>query len=302
MWDTLSRFPDGTTDPELDGSLGATTGRNIRNLPCISRKNNNQHGVCMFAIDCLKANGTHLGTCIDRFYFGSCCHVPPVHDIIDNTIESDIIPAREPPASQQSQQSLISVSTTANLLTTTPMTSTTQKISTTTLKLDLGQSTTKQPTTAEIKTEQNVVFGEKISTSRPGSSTVEVTTVPQKLQTFQVVNGDPLEEVTTKSSITTASTKPSTKLTTTRPPTKKPTQTKPTTPKPSTTRTTVISTVKTTTRPKTTRPPVTKPTKTTKPPTGKPTPKPARPTSKPVRITTKAPRSFHKAVCNHKAY
>lgn len=29
----------------------------------------------MFAIDCLKSNGTHLGTCIDRFYFGSCCQL-----------------------------------------------------------------------------------------------------------------------------------------------------------------------------------------------------------------------------------
>lgn len=29
----------------------------------------------MFAIDCLKSNGTHLGTCIDRFYFGSCCQI-----------------------------------------------------------------------------------------------------------------------------------------------------------------------------------------------------------------------------------
>lgn len=29
----------------------------------------------MFAIDCIKANGTHLGTCIDRFYFGSCCQL-----------------------------------------------------------------------------------------------------------------------------------------------------------------------------------------------------------------------------------
>lgn len=49
-------------------------GRNIRHLPCVARKTNAQ-GVCMFAIDCLKANGTHLGTCIDRFYFGSCCQL-----------------------------------------------------------------------------------------------------------------------------------------------------------------------------------------------------------------------------------
>lgn len=27
----------------------------------------------MFAYSCAKVNGTHLGTCIDRFYFGSCC-------------------------------------------------------------------------------------------------------------------------------------------------------------------------------------------------------------------------------------
>lgn len=29
----------------------------------------------MFAIDCIKSNGTHLGTCIDKFYFGSCCQM-----------------------------------------------------------------------------------------------------------------------------------------------------------------------------------------------------------------------------------
>lgn len=33
----------------------------------------------MFAIDCLKSNGTHLGTCIDRFYFGSCCQLKVRH-------------------------------------------------------------------------------------------------------------------------------------------------------------------------------------------------------------------------------
>lgn len=47
-------------------------GRNIRQLPCVSRRSG-ETGVCMFAYSCAKANGTHLGTCIDRFYFGSCC-------------------------------------------------------------------------------------------------------------------------------------------------------------------------------------------------------------------------------------
>ncbi|CAL4064833.1 unnamed protein product [Meganyctiphanes norvegica] len=45
--------------------------RNIRPLPCVAKGGDT--GVCMFAWDCMKANGTHLGTCIDRFYFGSCC-------------------------------------------------------------------------------------------------------------------------------------------------------------------------------------------------------------------------------------
>ena len=27
----------------------------------------------MFAAECLQANGTHLTTCIDGIYFGSCC-------------------------------------------------------------------------------------------------------------------------------------------------------------------------------------------------------------------------------------
>uniref|UniRef100_A0A2S2PR06 Serine proteinase stubble n=1 Tax=Schizaphis graminum TaxID=13262 RepID=A0A2S2PR06_SCHGA len=35
----------------------------------------------MFAYSCAKANGTHLGTCIDRFYFGSCCKTQSVADI-----------------------------------------------------------------------------------------------------------------------------------------------------------------------------------------------------------------------------
>lgn len=50
------------------------SGRNIRHLPCVVRRSGIE-GVCMFAIDCIKANGTHLGTCIDRFYFGSCCQL-----------------------------------------------------------------------------------------------------------------------------------------------------------------------------------------------------------------------------------
>ncbi|CAH1731834.1 serine proteinase stubble-like [Aphis gossypii] len=55
-------------------------GRNIRQLPCVSRRSG-ETGVCMFAYSCAKANGTHLGTCIDRFYFGSCCKTQSAADI-----------------------------------------------------------------------------------------------------------------------------------------------------------------------------------------------------------------------------
>ncbi|XP_022130881.2 serine proteinase stubble [Pieris rapae] len=68
--------------------------RNIRHLPCVSRRSG-EEGLCMFAIDCLKSNGSHLGTCIDRFYFGSCCQIPDknilpsiINNIEDNTIDS----------------------------------------------------------------------------------------------------------------------------------------------------------------------------------------------------------------------
>uniref|UniRef100_A0A6P4FET7 Serine proteinase stubble n=1 Tax=Drosophila rhopaloa TaxID=1041015 RepID=A0A6P4FET7_DRORH len=71
------------------------SGRNIRHLPCIVRKSG-RSGVCMFAIDCIKQNGTHLGTCIDRFYFGSCCAMKEeaplfAPEINDNSIDQNTI-------------------------------------------------------------------------------------------------------------------------------------------------------------------------------------------------------------------
>lgn len=73
----------------------AGTGRNIRHLPCVSRRSG-ETGVCMFAFTCAKANGTHLGTCIDRFYFGSCCKIDDEPDIFsqDNSIDDGPSPSR----------------------------------------------------------------------------------------------------------------------------------------------------------------------------------------------------------------
>lgn len=73
----------------------ADTGRTIRHLPCVSVRNG-ETGVCMFAFTCAKANGTHLGTCIDRFYFGSCCKISDEPDIFpqDNSIDDGPLPLR----------------------------------------------------------------------------------------------------------------------------------------------------------------------------------------------------------------
>lgn len=73
--------------------ISVQTARNIRHLPCVVRRNG-LRGVCMFAIDCMKANGTHLGTCVDQFYFGSCCRMKNYDevyspDLTDNRIDDN---------------------------------------------------------------------------------------------------------------------------------------------------------------------------------------------------------------------
>ncbi|XP_053672912.1 mucin-5AC [Anopheles nili] len=69
--------------------------RNLRHLPCVVR-NTGEEGICMFAIDCFKANGTHLGVCIDKIFFGSCCQVNDDRllfdpDITDNSIDHNSV-------------------------------------------------------------------------------------------------------------------------------------------------------------------------------------------------------------------
>lgn len=76
----------------------ADFGRNIRQLPCVSRRSG-ETGVCMFAYSCAKVNGTHLGTCIDRFYFGSCCKIHSNTDIevnepdnyLNNNVDNEMV-------------------------------------------------------------------------------------------------------------------------------------------------------------------------------------------------------------------
>ncbi|XP_054003087.1 serine proteinase stubble [Hylaeus anthracinus] len=164
-----------------------STGRNIRNLPCVSRRTG-ETGVCMFAFTCAKANGTHLGTCIDRFYFGSCCKIddepdtfpqdnsiddgPPARPFVTTSgpIESNDIPEyfsrpkpineKKPPATHTTQASGSLISNTA--------------------------STTIKETT-------------KLVTKKPILATVETTTKPVRLSTFQTVQNVSKEDSTTES-------------------------------------------------------------------------------------------------------
>lgn len=52
-----------------------------------------QVGTCMFMWDCIKSEGVHLGTCSDRFLFGSCCHHNTTFNDVDvqrpNTTAAD---------------------------------------------------------------------------------------------------------------------------------------------------------------------------------------------------------------------
>ncbi|KAL9915253.1 uncharacterized protein ACN2A1_001970 isoform 2-T2 [Glossina fuscipes fuscipes] len=94
----LPQLQSATSSPIFTDNLSLEqfqSGRNIRHLPCIVRKSG-RSGVCMFAIDCIKRNGTHLGTCIDRFYFGSCCDInidTPLYtaEVVDNSIDQNTI-------------------------------------------------------------------------------------------------------------------------------------------------------------------------------------------------------------------
>ncbi|XP_056640918.1 serine proteinase stubble [Diorhabda sublineata] len=247
----------------ITNTVGSTTGRNIRNLPCISRRNSNQSGYCMFAIDCLKANGTHLGTCIDGFYFGSCCHIEPVHDVVSNTIDTDIIPHREPPfritstttktiesVPQQTTTIKIDVdstSTTINtptIVVTTPKTATitTSAPTTTSDKFQIVQDskTTKAPfiteSTTDTSTKAPVLVTKTPSTKiPPTSTTIKSSSTPTKPST--VVSTEKTEKPTSARPSNPDSTSKPTKVT--QKPTKTPTRISTTTKKsPTTTKTT----------------------------------------------------------------
>ena len=127
-------------------SSRAEQGRNIQPLPCQDK--GGQRGVCMFAWNCAEAGGTHLGTCVDRFYFGSCCKLPNVISP-DELKPIDEIQADRPDPSENLAASVIITTTTPK---TTTATTTTTTTTTTTPKTTATTSTTASTTTTTSKT------------------------------------------------------------------------------------------------------------------------------------------------------
>lgn len=245
----------------------------------------------MFAIDCLKANGTHLGTCIDRFYFGSCCHIEPHHDILDNAIDPAIIPPREPPLR-------LTNTTTVKPITITKITY--KPPLAIEKKPESDSASNSASTTVHITTYIHNVTKIPISTKPTGTpQIIKVTTtklkpqlhkesttteVPHKLTTFQSIAANSTSQgtVPSKHTVRTTTSKPTS---VSKPQTSKPLATKPViqytaTLRPSTNTTRPIST-----KPSSTKPKPSQPIKITKP-TVKPTSKPSRNATKPIKSTT----------------
>lgn len=220
----------------------------------------------MFAIDCLKVNGTHLGTCIDRFYFGSCCLIEPFKEIIDNTIETEMLDEREPPMRITNTTAKPEASTLMfdNITLVTVKKNTSHQSSTihiNILKTTLatpnlpGKSTptnrpltgtTISPSTPPTLKSSDIIIEHRLTTSGPSST--EATIFTQKTQTSLVVNDSTSHDMTTSTTIpiSNASVVNSTKMPSSL--VTKPTQTKPVITKPGPPKTTTSTTKPTLTK------------------------------------------------------
>ncbi|XP_058448158.1 mucin-2 isoform X2 [Malaya genurostris] len=170
-------------------SSALAIGRNLRHLPCVVRSTGDE-GICMFAIDCFKANGTHLGVCIDKIFFGSCCQVRHItHSLVDTNKKPPLTETRLPTTTVTPQNATkyvpSSTSSTTTLRTTTKFVRRNVTSPTTTVK-------------AEVKD--------------------DVPSDYQEFSTFQYVQGSKNPELTTTGAIRRTTTKPVTKPTTRKPP------------------------------------------------------------------------------------
>ncbi|XP_050358805.1 serine protease filzig [Nymphalis io] len=259
VFSSLSSVTAGPVILNLDYLQGPVPlARNIRHLPCISRSTS-QEGLCMFAIDCLKANGTHLGTCIDRFYFGSCCQIQDkttlpqiignniddnsidnanfVHPLIDDKIQNHIFLNKD-----KNKPSVI------NNVTKKPAVESNEQTDKPATLQDRTEPEEPETKSDELTTQYNKITNDNVKTTNAMDTTtkgqpttqsikttsqiMETTDIPAKLSTFQTVSGDVNNAVTNKSETlkpnkteTTETIKPTTeRVTTEKPirPTRKP--------------------------------------------------------------------------------
>ncbi|XP_065215893.1 serine proteinase stubble-like isoform X2 [Planococcus citri] len=197
-------LPAWETQPSSAGM-----GRNIRHLPCVSRRTG-ETGLCMFAYSCAKANGTHLGTCIDRFYFGSCCKIasgtdidtiePIVHNNLPNredTLVSTIKSTYQRPSSTYSDLSLVSSSP-------GPSTTASMPVSMSTMSRPL--SVVSIPSSSTVGDLYSSTYHHKPSSTRPlvtankgsfDSSSTATSRTPTFNVTFSQTYSSPTTHVTT---------------------------------------------------------------------------------------------------------
>lgn len=163
----------------------------------------------MFAIDCLKANGSHLGTCIDRFYFGSCCQIPDktilpqiINNVDDNTIDgaSFVHPQTEDKVTVTKIPELLNTKrpvSDATTVKTTVFQDKTESIDPETKSDDLTTIDNKIPSDDKFTTAVVVETTTKkeVTTTKTPQITTEV---PIKISTFQTVSGDSNNLVTDK--------------------------------------------------------------------------------------------------------
>ncbi|XP_032688263.1 serine proteinase stubble-like isoform X2 [Odontomachus brunneus] len=215
---------------------GTGTGRNIRHLPCVSRRSG-ETGVCMFAFTCAKANGTHLGTCIDRFYFGSCCKIDDEPDIYpqDNSIDDGPSPPRpsfitthgpiesnDIPEYFARPKPTVEKNGAGSQATTTSVSSSTPQASTNTLR-DTTKFVTRKPTITTIETTTQTTrlsTFQTVQSAPEGASSTEATLSKSTVGTIGTVNNRPSSVSSsttrrpTKPSTTSSSLRPSTENTT----------------------------------------------------------------------------------------
>lgn len=240
------------------------SGRNIRHLPCVSRRTGEQ-GTCMFAYTCMKANGTHLGTCIDRFYFGSCCKLEGDHDpFLENDISYPQLSNNKVTESERP-----SISTVIDAVKQGADVSTTEKVFV--------------PISKPNKTE------EKPTTPRPLT-----TTLPYKLSTFQVVHDNSPPTTPTPTTQKTTTTLAEKRTTTELPKTTS-------RPKPVTTTKQEPTKATTTTKKPTTKKPIAKPT-TAKPVTKKPVTSTTTKKPTPIKVVTTTTTTTKKPVSSTTVY